>query len=280
MRIADVLAERKLAGERIGVDHLDALGLLALQAAGIELADAQLPLELARAVKSPEEIEAMRHSARVCDAAVTHLYETLRPGLTENELWAAYLGHAFANGAEYAETRLLSSGPRTNPWFREASPRVVEAGELVAFDTDLIGPRGFLADISRTYLVPGGAPQSEQRRLYAIARDFLSEIVAELRPGAALDELGERLARRLPPEFHPQRYAFIAHGSGLSDEYPVIRYDGHHAGELETNTVLSVEAYVGEVGGGEGVKLEEEVLVTADGVELLSHAPHDEQLAG
>jgi Xaa-Pro aminopeptidase len=96
-------------------------------------------------------------------------------------------------------------------------------------------------------------------------------------PGVA-HAAGERLARRLPPEYHPQRYAFIAHGTGLSDEYPVIRYDRHHPGELEENMVLSVEVYVGEVGGREGVKLEEEVLVTETGVELISDAPHDERL--
>src|SRR5207249_4938416 len=83
--IAGFLGERGIAGERVGFDRLDALALLALQAAGIRLADAQLPLERARAVKSPEEIEALRCSARICDAAVAHLYETLRPGLTENE---------------------------------------------------------------------------------------------------------------------------------------------------------------------------------------------------
>jgi Xaa-Pro dipeptidase len=277
--VTRVLRERGLLDERIGVDRLDAYGFLALQAAGVHLVPAQLALEQARAVKGPAEIELIRRSVGVCDAAVADLYEALQPGMTENEAWARLLGSAFAMGAEFSECRLLSSGPRTNPWFREAGERRLERGDLVAFDTDLIGPAGYLADLSRTYLVGGARPTAAQQRLYADAQAFLAEIMAELKPGAAFDELGERLARRLPAAYHAERYPSIAHGSGLSDEYPVIAFADHHAGEIEAGMVLSLEAYVGVEGGDEGLKLEEQVLVTADGVEVLSHAPHDEHLA-
>ena len=226
--VAAVLRDRGIAGDRIGVDRLDAYGFLALQAAGLHLVPAQLAVEQARAVKGPAEIELIRRSLGVCDAAVAGLRESLRPGMTENEAWAGLLGRAFALGAEFGECRLLSSGPRTNPWFREA---------------------------------------------------FLADIIAELKPGAALDEIGERLSRRLPAAYHAERYPFIAHGSGLSDEYPVIAFSDHHAGEIEDGMVLSVEAYVGVEGEDEGLKLEEQVLVTSGGVEVLSHAPHDEYLA-
>lgn len=278
--IASVLGERGLAGERIGIDRLDAYGFLALQEAGLHLVPAQLAVEQARAVKGPEEIELLRRSVAVCDAAVTELHEHLRPGLTENEIWARFCASAFAAGGEYVECRLLSSGPRTNPWFREASDRVVEAGDIVSFDTDLIGPAGYLADLSRAYLVGSTRPTARQRRLYSDAQTFLAEIVGELRPGAALDEVGERLSRRFPAEYHAQRYPFIAHSSGLSDEYPIIAFADHHEGEIEAGMVFSVEAYVGVEGEDEGLKLEEQVLVTDDGVELLSHAPHDAAMAG
>jgi Xaa-Pro aminopeptidase len=247
---ADVAAElrnRGIQDDRIGVDRLDAYGFLALEEAGVHLVPAQLAVEQARAVKGPEEIELIRRSLRVCDDAVTGLYQSLRPGMTENEAWAALLGRAFALGAEFGECRLLSSGPRTNPWFREASDRPMERGDLVAFDTDLIGPAGYLADLSRTYLVGSTTPTPRQRRRYADAEGFLADIIAELKPGAALDEVGERLSRRLPAAYHAERYPFIAHGSGLSDEYPVIAFSDHHAGEIEAGMVFSVEAYVGAV---------------------------------
>jgi Xaa-Pro aminopeptidase len=277
--VAHVLRDRGIGGERIGVDRLDAYGFLALQAAGVHLVPAQLAVEQARAVKGPEEIELMRRSVAVADTAVADLYQALRPGMTENQAWGLLLGRAFALGAEYAECRLLCSGPRTNPWFHEASDRRMEHGDLMAFDTDLIGPAGYLADLSRTYLVGSAKPSVRQRRLYADAEAFLADIVAELRPGAAFDEVGERLCRRLPAVYHAERYPFIAHGSGLGDEYPVIAFQDHHAGEIEDGMVLSVEAYVGVEGDDEGLKLEEQVLVTSAGVEILSRAPHDERLA-
>jgi Xaa-Pro dipeptidase len=277
--VAGVLRDRGLEGERIGIDRLDAYGFLALQAAGVHLVPAQLAVEQARAVKGAEEVELIRRSLHVCDAAVAGLYRALRPGMTENEAWAQLLGQAFALGAEFAECRLLSSGPRTNPWFHEASDRPIERGDLVAFDTDLIGPAGYLADVSRTYLVGSTRPSARQRRLYADAQAFLADIISELKPGAAFDEVGERLSRRLPAAYHAERYPFIAHGSGLSDEYPVIAFRDHHAGEIEDGMVFCVEAYVGVEGEDEGLKLEEQVLVTCEGVEVLSHAPHDEYLS-
>lgn len=262
------------------MDRLDTYGFLALQAAGLHLEPAQLAMEQARATKGAAEIELVRRSVRACDAAITHLHQELRPGMTENQAWALLTGRAFALGGEYVEARLLSSGPRTNPWFREAGDRRIEPGDLVAFDTDLIGPAGYLADVSRTYLVGSTRPTARQQRLYADAEAFLAEVIGELRPGAAFDDVGERLSRRLPRAYHPQRYPFIAHGSGLSDEYPVIVSEDHHAGQLEAGMVLSVEAYLGVEGEEEGLKLEEQVLVTDSGVELLSHAPHDEHLSG
>jgi Xaa-Pro dipeptidase len=277
--VAAVLCERGIRDDRLGVDRLDAHGFLALQAAGVHLEPVQLALEQARAVKGPEEVELIRRSVGVCDAAVTRLRDELRPGMTENEAWARFVGPAFAAGGEYVECRLLSSGPRTNPWFREASDRRIERGDIVSFDTDLIGPAGYLADLSRAYLVGDTKPSARQRRLYADAEAFLAEIIGELKSGAAFDEVGERLARRLPAPYHAQRYPFIAHGSGLSDEYPVIAFQDHHAGEVESGMVFSVEAYVGVEGEVEGLKLEEQVLVTSVGVEVLSRAPHDEQLS-
>ena len=160
--------------------------------------------------------------------------------MTENEACARFLGWAFELGAEFAECRLLSSGPRTNPWFREACDRPMERGDLGAFDTDLIGPAGYPAGLSRTYLVGPAKPSSRQRRLYADAQAFLADVIAELEPGAALDEVGERLSRRLPAAYHAERYPSIAHGSGLSDEYPVIALSDHHAGEVEAGMVFGV----------------------------------------
>ncbi len=161
---------------------------------------------------------------------------------------------------------------------QEATTRVVGDGELVAFDTDLVGEHGYLTDISRTYLCGDRPPLPEQRRLYEASYAFLQECLPAFRVGASFAELGERLGPLLPEEYRAQRYPFIAHGTGLVDEYPCVNFTDHHDGELEAGMVMSVESYVGAVGGHEGVKLEEQVVVTEAGPELLSSAPFDERL--
>ena len=82
--------------------------------------------------------------------------------MTEEELWSYLHKTNIENGGEWIETRLLSSGPRTNPWFQECSNRIIQKGDLVAFDTDMVGPYGYCADISRTF-VEGGKLNEEQK---------------------------------------------------------------------------------------------------------------------
>ncbi len=276
--IADVLRSRGLAGQPVGVDRLETVAHLALAAAGIHVVDAQPAMEEARAVKTPDELAAIRLNAAACDRAIDQMLEVLVPGVSENRLWGTLVGSALQEGAEWCETRLLSSGPRTNPWMQEATGRLVLDGDLVAFDTDLVGARGYLTDVSRTYLCGDGPPTDEQRRLYQASYAFVQECLPHFRPGASFEELGRCLGPRLPAEFHPLRYPYVAHGTGLVDEYPCVSFEHHHPGVLEAGMVMSIESYVGVPGGLEGVKLEEQVIVGEHGPELISHAPYDERL--
>jgi len=276
--IADALEELGIRGEVIGIDRADTVCFLALTEAGLDLADAQLPLELARATKTQDELTAHRLSARACDKGIDALRARMRPGVTENDLWAAFNAGAFELGAEYNETRLLSSGSRTNPWYQEASDRVVEYGDLVAFDTDMVGPLGYITDISRTYVCGDGPASDEQRRLHGIAYEFMNEVVSMCRPGVTFREVGKAGTDLLPDEFLALVESEVAHGCGLGNGYPAMFYGENYEGEIEVGMVLSVEAYVGEVGGDEGVKLEEQFIVSAVGNEILSHAPYDERL--
>jgi Xaa-Pro aminopeptidase len=102
-----------------------------------------------------------------------------------------------------------------------------------------------------------------------------------MRPGASVAELGEQLRARFPQDYFPDHYPFIAHGVGMCDEYPAIKWDTHHDGELEANMCLSVEAYCTDAHAVEGVKLEEQIIVTDAGPEIISRsAAHDELLLG
>lgn len=218
----------------------------------------------------------MRRAIHTCEVGMGAMWAALRPGITENQLWAKLHEANIARGGEWIETRLLASGPRTNPWFHECSDRVIEAGDMVAFDTDLIGPYGYCADISRSWVAPGRAPTGEQKALHALALEHIDHNAQLLRPGVSFRELTER-AFQLPAQYLAGRYGVVMHGVGLCDEYPSLYYreDGRDAfpGSLEAGMVLCIESYVGSDAGGEGVKLETQWLVTETAAERLDRFP-------
>jgi len=257
-------------------------GDLVLQQRGIEITSGQQVMEHARLIKGADEINAMRCAMASCEIAVEAMRREIRPGIAEVELWAVLHAENIKRGGEWIETRILSSGPRTNPWMQEAGPRRIADGDLVALDTDLIGPYGMCADISRTWYCGDGAPSDEQRRLHGIAHEHITANQAILKPGVSFPELTE-LGHRLPEEFRAQRYGVKYHGVGLCDEFPCIYYPedviaGAFDYVLEPGMVLCVEAYIGAVGGRHGVKLENQVLITETGSENLTRCPFDQRL--
>jgi Xaa-Pro aminopeptidase len=275
--IADLV--RAMVGQgrhRLAVDRCDLLGFRALEGAGFDLVEGQRILELARSIKSPEEIVCARRALAVADIGMLRMRDKLEPGITENQLIAELHYANIAHGGEWIETRLLTAGPRTNPWFQEASDRPIRAGELVAFDTDLIGPYGYCADVSRTFLCGKQKATPHQRELYGLANDQISHNCHLLRPGCAFREYREK-AWPLPKRFHDQNYGTLLHGVGMVDEWPAISWDTNDPtaqdGVLVPGMTVCVESYIGEPGGGEGVKLEQQALITDTGYEIMSRFP-------
>ena len=154
-------------------------------------------------------------------------------------------------------------------------------GEIVSFDTDLIGPYGYCADISRAWTVGHVTPSDEQRRLYSLAYEQVHTNMALLKAGVSYREFSNR-AWNIPPEYYPNRYSCIAHGVGMADENPFIAHQGEdwrnsgYDGIFEENMVVSLESYIGAKNGDEGIKLEQQVLVTRDGCQLLTSCPWQE----
>lgn len=282
-QIRDVLEERGLAGERIGIDVLDFNGFSALQALGLELADADRAMSAARIIKLPDEVELMRRSCTVVEDALREMERAIRPGVSENELLSIFWQRILAQGGEHCFTRLLVSGQKTNPWLHEADGKLVEAGDLVAIDTDTIGPEGYVADFSRTFLC-GEKPSAAQREAYQVAHDFVRGCAELIRPGLSFADFVARCPP-LPAAYREQAYGVIVHGIGVDDESPNIPLPGDPytempEGEFKENMVLAVECYAGKVGARDGVKLEDEVWVSAGGPVILSRYPYDSKLLG
>ncbi len=281
--IADVLQSCGGDRTRIAADQINPRGVAALATHGIDVFDGQEVMEHARKVKCAEELKAMRRAIASCEAAMQVMEDALQPGMTENDLWAILHAENIRRGGEWIETRLLSSGPRTNPWFQECSARVIEDGDLVAFDTDLVGAYGYCCDISRTWLAGAKRPTNEQRTLYAMAEEQIAANIEMLAPGRTFRELSH-MGASLPGDYLPNRYSVLFHGVGLCDEYPSVPYpedweSAGYDGVLEPGMVVCVESYVGRHGGHEGVKLEEQLLITETGYEHLSLYPRDARLS-
>ena len=279
--IADLVRAHGGGNTLLAMDHCDPAGATALGELGIEVREGQEILELSRAIKLPDEIGLMNQSIAVCETGMARMREALEPGMSENELWSILHQINIAMGGEWIETRLLASGGRTNSWFQESSDRIIRPGDLVSYDTDLIGPFGYCADISRTYFCGPGRPSDEQRRLYRMAWDQIHHNMDLLKAGVSHRELAEK-AFKLPDSCAPNRYSALVHGVGMADEYPHCAYmedfDKAYDGVLEASMTVCVESYIGETGGGEGVKLEQQVLITETGVELLSTYPFEDEL--
>ncbi len=281
---ADLL--RGLVGgeAKIGVERINAGAVQALAAEGFLLVDAQAPVERARAIKSREELKCVRASLRATERAVARLRAALRPGVSENALWSVMHQAVIEQNGDYCETRLLNSGPRTNPWFQECGPRVIGDNELVCLDTDVVGCYGYYSDFSRTFHAGPGRPTARQRRLYRLAHEQVHHNIDILRPGMTFREYSEK-AWNIPRRYHANRYYLSAHGVGMTGEYPYLYHhadfaDAGYDGVIEPGMTLCVESYIGEPGVGEGVKLEQQVLVTKKGIELLSLFSFEDALLG
>ena len=266
----------------MAVDRLDTLGFLALRDAGLHVTEAGTTAEAAREIKTAEEIKLLKINGAICDAVLSEFEAAIRPGIAEYELLAVLSDGILRRHGEVVFTRLVASGRNTNPWGSEAHGKLVMPGDLVGVDTDACGYEGYVIDVSRTFCC-AERPTAEQIELYRVAHECVTGMREVARAGMSYREFADR-APKLPERFEAQRYDIMVHGAGLEDEGPTIYYPGQDENPddmfLREDMALCFECYVGEVGGRFGVKLEDQVLLTAGGCELLSTYPYDARLLG
>jgi Xaa-Pro aminopeptidase len=279
--IVDLVTRHGGGNRRLAVDKMEPLGVDLLRNRGITIVEGQEITETARMIKSPDELELMGWTIRVCEAGMWRMRENSLPGKTENEIWAELHYENIRNGGEWIETRLLAIGERTWPWFQESSAHAGKAGDLLSFDTDLIGPYGYCADLSRSWTIAGTAPSNAQKRLYSFAHEQVMHNRALIKPGMSFREFNAR-SYRIREEFHDGRYGVALHGVGLCDEYPSVpthvdmdRGKGYD-GVFEPGMCLCVESCMGSREAGESVKLEIQVVVTEEGTRRLDTFPFED----
>ena len=268
------LSNSYFKSKKIAIDVINGPAVTALNKSGIEVVDAKLVLEQARVIKSPEELKCMKAAIEVAEIGVAKMRNELKAGMTEDELWSILHKTNIEHGGEWIECRILSSGERTNPWMQESSNKVIQKGEIVSFDTDMVGPYGYCADISRAF-VEGHKFNDSQKKLYQMAVEQINHNYRLIKSGTSFKEFTEK-SWKLPEEYYGNRYSCMLHGIGLCDEWPQIKYPtdgGQREGHFEKNMTITLESYIGKVGGKEGVKLEQQYLVGENNLELMSHHP-------
>ena len=280
---AEIASECRLhtgADALLGVERVDFGFTDQLRAVGVRLADATGVLLEARRIKQAPELRVMGEAIRRVEHGVGMLEGAVRAGETEVEVWAAFHRDLIATEGEYVSTRLLQGGPNTFPYFHEAGNRPLADGDFVCVDTDAIGYGGYAVDLSRTFLCGDRPPTRTQRVLYARAFDQLQHNAAQLAPWRSYEDIA-RQAWVMPDEHRPYGYYCVLHGLGLSGEHPnvPIYHDGEPyplPGQLEPNMVVCVESYIGDADSAQGVKLEDEYLITETGVERLTSYPFED----
>jgi len=230
----------------------------------------------------PRNSNASSRPCRATEKGVGALRAAIKPGLSEAELWSVLHQSIIAQNGDYIETRLLSAGHRTNPWFQETSENIIGVNELIALDTDVVGCYGYYADFSRSFHSGRGKPTRQQKTLYKVAYEQLHHNMSILQPGMGFHDYA-RDAWDIPDKYYANRYYLSAHGVGMTGEYPYLYHEGDfpaagYDGEIVPGMTICVESYIGLDGGTEGVKLEEQLLITETGAELLSHVPFEDDL--
>ena len=280
-QIADLV--KASGGEtRLALDLAEPELVLALQRHGVEPVNGTRLVQLAAVVKSADEIACIRNSIAIAEQGLARVRDKLRPGISEQALWASLAEINAKYGGEWFDYRILASGERTNPWGRECSDKIIAAGELVGVDTGMVGPLGYTADVSRTFFCGPGKPSDEQRRLYRTAVDNLNYNIELLKPGMGYREFANK-AWPVPDEFWARRYNSIGHGVGMGNTWPFIAFErdwpeGDQDGLFEENMVMAIEACIGREDGGECVKLEDMVVIEGDSCRRLSTFAFEDDL--
>jgi len=270
-----------LAGEPVGVDLVELPVLAALQAAGLEVVDGQQVFLDARRIKTADELTLLTTAASLVDAAYDQLYRFLRPGVRENECVGLVSKVLYDLGSEHVEGVNAISGERCSPHPHVYSDRILRPGDPAFFDI-LHSFNGYRTCYYRCFAVGSASPA--MRDAYVRCRDYMDEAIALVKPGATTADIVSVWPAAQEFGFPDEEAAFAlqyGHGVGLSIwEKPIFSrlVSLDHPEVLEEGMLFALETYWPAADGWSAARIEEEVVVTADGCEVVTKFPAEELL--
>ena len=280
-KVATVLRDHGLAGDPVGVDIVEMPILAALRAEGIDVVDGQQVFLEARRIKTPDEVALLAQACSMVDAAYDELYAFLRPGVRENECVGLVANVLYGLGSEYVEGVNAISGERCSPHPHVYSDRVIRPGDPAFFDI-LHSHMGYRTCYYRTFAVGSASPA--QRDAYTRCREYMDQAIALVKPGVTTADIVELWPRAEEFGFPDEEAAFAlqyGHGVGLAIwEKPIFSrlVSLDHPEVLEEGMVFALETYWPAGDGWSAARIEEEVVVTADGCEVITKFPAEELL--
>ena len=280
-KIYEVLKIYGLEKEPIGIDIVEPVVLFALQAKGLQVVDGQQVFLAARRIKTKDEISLLTSAASMVDAAYDKLYEFLRPGVRENEAVGLVADILYSMGSEHVEGVNAISGERCSPHPHVFSDRVMRPGDPAFFDI-LHSFMGYRTCYYRTFAVGSASPA--QRDAYTICREYMDKAIALVKPGATTADICKVWPKAEEFGFANEEAAFAlqyGHGVGLSIwERPIFSrlVSMEHPEVLEEGMVFALETYWPAKDGWGAARIEEEVVVTATGCEIITKFPAEELL--
>jgi Xaa-Pro aminopeptidase len=275
--VVDVLEQHGLKKERIGVDNFDMASLQAFQRTKLNIVDGWPAVSAARVVKTQDEIELLKQASSIGDAAMWRIkYEWLKPGVREREIEAKVHEFMLERGCEIIYDIIVASGGNTSPYRRWATDKLIRQGDLVIVDINAVGPSGYFIDFVRCFKCAATMTQKEID-LYREVYDSMYAGLEKLRPGNTTADVAAAF-----PEYDDDKYGTVtlqqfAHSIGLTlyEGMWISRaYSLKYPAEIKENMYFAIETFAGHPKLPQTTRLEENVLVTADGPVVFTLMEH------
>lgn len=263
---------------KIGVDVVESQIILAMQAGGYTLADGQGVMQHARSIKNEDEIMILKHAAAIVDAAFHRIAMEIRPGAKENDLQAVASHEMHRLGAQWIHNVQVTSGNRTNPHPHLSSDRLIQPGDVIFMDVVCLY-NGYHTCVYRCFTC--GEPTKQQKEVHARCLEIQLGGIEAVKPGATTADVVTRWPDyRQMGALNEHEIFGLQYGHGIGVglwEFPIISraYSIAHPVEIEPGMVFALETYAGSEDGHDGVRLEDEVVVTDTGIEVITKFPTD-----
>src|SRR5499433_352703 len=277
--IKKILQQEGVAGLPLGIDVVEPPFLFALQDAGIEVRDGQQVMLEARMIKSQDELTLLNMAAAMVDGVYQDIYEALKPGVRENEIVALATKRLYEMGSDCVEAINSISGERCSPHPHNFTDRIIRPGDQAFFDI-IMSYTGYRTCYYRTFNV--GKATRAQKDAYTKARQWMDEAIALIKPGVTTDKIARAFPKAKEFGFANEMEAFalqFGHGLGLAlHERPIISrlVSFERPMEIQEGMVFALETYCPASDGVSAARIEEEVIVTPGGAQIITLFPADE----